>query len=114
VAVLLLDVLPRPATGLPASLVTVKFTTGGLAIVTPVTVTFGASAAQAADEASVAGAALAGMVTCRHLASEPLGAWGPGPPRSSGAGSPVLPPRPRDRCGHRGDQCRVSESNRRS
>jgi len=40
-----------------------KVTTGGLAIVTPVIVTFGASAAQVADVVSEAGAELGGMVT---------------------------------------------------
>ena len=61
VAVLLFDVLPRPMTGAPVSSVTVKLTTGGLLMLTLVTVTCGASAAHAAADASLAGVALLGM-----------------------------------------------------
>ena len=58
VAVALLDLLPRPRTGLPAASFTVNLMTGGLLMVTLLTVACGASAAQAAAEAVVAATAL--------------------------------------------------------
>src|SRR5690242_18682188 len=87
VAVLLFEVLPRPVTGTPESSLTVKLTTGGLLIVTPVTVTFIERAAQAADCASVAGVEFLGMDTTGVLLpGGPEGPGGPGVP-----GVPVGP-----------------------
>src|SRR6185369_3249669 len=92
VAVLLFEVFPRPLTGTPASSLTVKLTTGGLLMVTPVTVTFIDSAAQLAAAASVAGAALLGMETTGVLLpGGPDGPDGPGGPAGpAGPGSPLL------------------------
>ena len=84
-AVLLLALLPRPTTGVPAGSVTLKLTTGGLAIVTLVIVTCGAKAAQAAALASVAGAAL----LATRIRLPPPGPTGPG-----GPAGPVGPPAP--------------------
>src|SRR6185436_18081826 len=75
VALLLFEVLPRPLTGTPVSSVTVKLTTGGLLMVTLVTLTFIESAAHAAAAASVAGVALLGTETTGVLA--PGGPAGP-------------------------------------
>jgi len=94
VAVLLLDVLPKPFTGVPVSSVTVKLTTAGLLMLTLVTVTRSASAAHAAAAASLAGVALLRMVMTGP-ASDPGGPGGPGGPCVPGApADPVSPLQP--------------------
>ena len=85
-------VLPRPMIGLPSTLVTLKFTTGGLAIETLVTVIVGSRAFQAATEASVAEVALLAMVIAEP---EPGGPAGPvGPVGPVGPWPPVAPVAP--------------------
>jgi hypothetical protein len=73
-----------------------NFTTGGLAMVTLVTVTFGASAAQAADEAAVGASEFFGTVMS-VTAGFPGGPAGPASP--PGPGGPIGPwlPHPRER-----------------
>ena len=103
-AVALLEALPRPTIGVPKASLTEKPTTGGLAIVTPVTVTSASSLAQASDVGRDGGLVGGGVAEDRHRATgicagrPRRGRLGQQvlerPAAPAGPGSPSSPPQP--------------------
>jgi hypothetical protein len=84
--------VPKPLTGVPSASVTVKSTTGGLLILTSVTVTRSDRFAHVAAAASVAGVALLGTVMIGPGPGGPDGPCGPcGPCAPVDPVSPLQP-----------------------